>query len=91
MSYRIKQKAEFCTGCGACQIACKDKNNLPVGVNYRKIVTRETGVFPNVKVVNVSVKADGCDMCEDLLSKGENPACVDACPLHLLYLDRIGY
>ena len=27
-----------CTGCKACQIACKDKNNNPIGVNFRRVV-----------------------------------------------------
>ena len=85
MSYGFRQEAEFCTGCGACQISCKDKNNLPAGINYREIVTKERGTFPHIKVLNVSVKRDGCDFCIDLLKKGENPACVDACPLHILH------
>lgn len=86
MNYRFKLDAEFCTGCGACQIACKDKNNLPVGVNYRRIITKEIGTFPDIKVSCVSVATDDCDYCADLLSKGEQPACVDACPLHLLHI-----
>ena len=31
-----------CTGCKTCMIACKDKNNLPVGVKWRR-VTEYTG------------------------------------------------
>ena len=30
-----------------------------------------------------------CDGCIDLVKKGENPACVDACPLHLLHFGDI--
>ncbi|MDF2419390.1 4Fe-4S binding protein, partial [Trueperella pyogenes] len=29
---------ELCTGCKACQIACKDKHDLPIGVNWRRVV-----------------------------------------------------
>ena len=28
----------LCTGCKACQIACKDKHDTPVGVNWRRVV-----------------------------------------------------
>lgn len=26
-----------CSGCKACQVACKDKNNLDVGRKYRRV------------------------------------------------------
>ncbi len=138
-----------CTGCKACQIACKDKNNLPIGVRWRRVFLYEGGewinengqmVASNVYAYSVtaacmhcenpicqkvcpttaiSKSADGivlidqskcigcrycewacpygapqfntsagvmtkCNMCVDLLAKGENPACVDACPYRAL-------
>lgn len=30
--------ADVCTGCKACVTACKDKNDLPVGVNWRQVI-----------------------------------------------------
>lgn len=33
---------EICTGCNACQIACKDAHDLPLGVNLLKVRCRET-------------------------------------------------
>ena len=29
--------AAVCTGCKACQVACKDKNNLEVGRLFRRV------------------------------------------------------
>ena len=138
-----------CIGCKTCVIACKDKNDLPVNVNWRKVIEycrgkwiAENGeLIPSgVSVYYVTVSCqhcefppcmdvcpasaiskaeDGivhvdrdkciscrscsvacpydapqyygggkkmgkCDMCADLRAAGENPACVDACPLRAL-------
>jgi len=134
-----------CSGCKACQIACKDRSNLPVGVRWRKVFQYEGGewVDQNGQMIPSSVytysvssacmhcekpicmdvcptsaiskRDDGivlinadmcigcrycswacpygapqfneelkvmtkCDMCQDLVDKGERPACVESCP-----------
>ena len=138
-----------CGNCRACQVACQDKNNLPVAIRWRRVVQygggswvkqgnlmKPNGVF-NYSVslacmhcedpacVNVcpagamTKRADGvvlvnqdqcvgcrycewacpygaphfdeakcvmtkCTFCEDLLAQGQNPACVDACPMRAI-------
>ncbi|WP_094606745.1 Anaerobic dimethyl sulfoxide reductase chain B [Sporomusa silvacetica DSM 10669] len=135
-----------CIGCRACQIACKDKNNLKVGVIYRQVYDRESGVFPNPRIDHLSLgcnhcanpkctkncptgalykqdkdgvvlhnkekcigckmclwscpygvpqyneeegKAGKCDLCVDLLAKGEEPACVTTCVMRSLHVGEI--
>jgi anaerobic dimethyl sulfoxide reductase subunit B (iron-sulfur subunit) len=35
----------MCNGCKACQIACKDKHDLPLGVNWRRVVEYTGGTW----------------------------------------------
>lgn len=139
-----------CVGCKACQIACKDKHGLPVGILWRRVmeygggewIPKEDILVPKnvfsyfipiacnhcirpVCVESCPTEAiykredDGlvlvdeaacigcwecksacpygvpqvdevkgcmtkCNFCQDLLADGENPACVDACPMRAL-------
>lgn len=68
----------LCTGCKACQVACKDKHDLPVGVTWRRVVEYVGGTWqcagstfsPSVFAYYTSVS---CNHCED-------PVCVEVCP-----------
>lgn len=64
-----------CVGCRACQVACKDKNNLEIGTVLRFAKTYETGEFPKVDMYSF---AGSCNHCE-------NPTCVSACPVGAMY------
>ena len=64
-----------CVGCRACQVACKDKNRLDVGMIWRRARTYETGEFPKVAMYNY---ASTCNHCG-------HPACVTVCPTGAMY------
>lgn len=155
--YGFYHNSSACTGCKACVIACKDKNDLPVGVNWRRVYQYEGGGWvsdarhPDMMVANdvfvyslsiscnhcadpmcvkvcpvqaISKNEEGivtinkdlcigcrycewacpyaapqfnedkgymtkCNFCQDLLAKGENPACVDACVMRALDFGEI--
>ena len=68
-----------CTGCKACQIACKDKHDLPVGVNWRRVAEYSGGDWmkqadgsytQNTFAYYVSM---ACNHCEDAV-------CQKVCP-----------
>lgn len=71
-----------CNGCKACAIACKSKNQLPVGINWRRVIQYGGGswnpdpqhagfLVPN-NIFAYSLSA-ACMHCE-------NPTCAAACP-----------
>ena len=59
-----------CVGCQTCTIACKQANDTPPGVQWRKVLDVEYGKFPNVERLFL---VTGCQHCA-------NPSCVPVCP-----------
>jgi len=59
-----------CIGCRACEIACKDKNGLPPGPRFRRVMYIEGGSFPDVFAYKVNMS---CNHCAE-------PACLPTCP-----------
>ncbi len=71
--------ASACADCKACQVACKDKNDLPIGILWRKVfqygggnwVRQGETLVPN-GVFSYSVST-ACMHCQ-------TPLCQEACP-----------
>lgn len=71
-----------CTGCKACELACKDKNDLPLGVRFRRVWDYGGGgwvadpqqpsilVPGNVFTYSISISCMHC----------EKAPCVEVCP-----------
>lgn len=69
-----------CIGCSACQIACKDRADLPVGANFRTVGHYETGEYPDARWYHMSI---ACNHCTD-------PACVRNCPSGAMHMAEDG-
>ncbi|MCA1899756.1 MAG: 4Fe-4S binding protein, partial [Chloroflexi bacterium] len=78
MTYAFTFDASACSGCKACQEACKDKNNLPVGVLWRRVVEVSGGEWirtgdawtNTVFAYNLSIACNHC----------RHPKCAGVCP-----------
>jgi anaerobic dimethyl sulfoxide reductase subunit B (iron-sulfur subunit) len=78
MTYAFIFDASACTGCKACQVACKDKNNLPAGVLWRRVFEVSGGEWQeqgnawenSVFAYNLSIACNHC----------VHPKCAGVCP-----------
>jgi anaerobic dimethyl sulfoxide reductase subunit B (iron-sulfur subunit) len=81
--YAFFVNSDACSGCKTCQVACKDRNDLPAGLHWRRVyeVTaggwqKKDGVWlSTVAAYNLSVS---CHHCWD-------PACVPACSTEAIW------
>jgi anaerobic dimethyl sulfoxide reductase subunit B len=86
--YAFSFDARFCSGCKACQAACKDKNNLPIGVLWRRVIEVSGGTWQNkeeawnntVFAYNLSISCNHCAY----------PKCAGVCPTDAYVLREDG-
>jgi anaerobic dimethyl sulfoxide reductase subunit B len=85
MPYAFTFDASSCTGCKACQIACKDKNNLPTGVLWRRVYEVTGGTWKNVGANGIRPGVWTTDVFAYNLSIACNhcvhPKCAGVCPV----------
>ena len=78
MTYAFVFDESSCSGCKACQAACKDKNNLPLGVLWRRVYEINGGEWihtgeswtSTVFAYNLSIACNHC----------VHPRCAGVCP-----------
>ena len=84
--YGFYFNGQRCTGCKACVMACKDKNDLAETINFRNVLEYGGGTWTRADdgtwgtdtfAYNVSVACNHCDM----------PACLGKCPQGALTKD----
>lgn len=74
--------AGACINCKACQIACKDKNNNPIGINYRRVVEYGGGNWvhhPVHKNLVIPTNFFGYSISSACMHC-QKPICVEVCP-----------
>ncbi len=69
--YTLIINPQACWGCKACQVACKQENQAPAGINY--ISVTEDGPKSIDGRLDTVYRVEVCRHCE-------SPACLEACP-----------
>jgi molybdopterin-containing oxidoreductase family iron-sulfur binding subunit len=79
-----------CNGCQACEIACREENNVAVGgplaadagrtISWMKVVTRVEGIWPDVRTRYFPRPCMHCD----------RPPCTAVCPVRATSIDDEG-
>ncbi len=68
-----------CTGCFACQIACKNANAVDLGINWNRVLMQgPIGEYPDMTYYALPTQ---CQQCE-------NAPCVEVCPTGASYRDE---
>ncbi|MCE5253838.1 MAG: 4Fe-4S binding protein [Actinomycetia bacterium] len=81
---------DYCTGCMACVVACKQEHDYPAGRwgIMVKDFTRETE--GRVQVDFLPFPTDLCDLCGRRTAAGERPACVKHCMAGCMTYGEVG-
>ncbi len=75
MNYGFLIDNRKCIGCHACSTACKQENEVPLGVNRTWVKYVEKGVFPDTRRY---FQVTRCNHCA-------NPPCVHICPTSAMF------
>lgn len=75
MRYGFVIDQNRCIGCHACTVACKEENQVPVGVFRTWVKYVEKGEFPHTRRHFGVLRCNHC----------ENAPCVEICPTRALY------
>lgn len=81
--YAFYFDASSCSGCKSCQVACKDRHGLRVGLLWRRVYEVTEGGWerrgaawvPHVRAYHVSLACNHC----------QRPICVEVCPAGALH------
>ena len=81
---------DLCSGCGACEVACKSENNIATvapdqaemgrAISWMKVQSELEGEFPDTGVIFTPRPCMHCD----------NPPCIRVCPVGATYINDEG-
>ncbi len=79
MEYGLYIDYDWCSGCHACELACKQEHDLKTDQWGIRVVERTYRVADRIAIEYVPIPTEICNFCMARVNKGENPACVHHC------------
>ena len=80
---------EFCVGCRACELACKQEYSRPDG-EWGIYVQEVKPEIAGSKLYYLPLPTDKCNLCGKRIAKGLQPACVHHCWVQVMKFGKIG-
>lgn len=83
---------DYCTGCHACEVACKKERGLAKDEFGIKVMQYGPAKLPDGKwdYFYIPVPTDLCDACSERVGEGKLPACVHNCQSKVMEFGDIG-
>jgi len=83
--YGILVDLDLCVGCYACEVACKQENNVPTGTRWIRVATiGPKKVNGKLAMDFLPIMTEECTFCQHRLKENLLPRCVDNCPTQAL-------
>jgi Fe-S-cluster-containing dehydrogenase component len=79
VKYGLLIQQEWCTGCHACEVACKQEHTYPVSVSGIRVEEVIMNGPEKVTVDFTPIVTRYCDLCAARVKSGDEPACVKHC------------
>jgi len=79
MKYGLYIDYDWCSGCHACEMACKQEHNLKLDQWGIRVVERTYDVNGGRVIEYVPIPTEFCNFCMNRVSQGLKPACVHHC------------
>ena len=83
---------DFCFGCHACELACKQEHDFPIGKWGIKIA--ESGPMEinedKWSYNYIPIPTELCNLCQERVQRGKQPACVSHCQAGVMKFGTIG-
>ncbi len=70
---------KYCSGCHACEIACNQEYNRPVGLAGIKVFESTMEIGGKLHINYMPVRTDLCSFCVGRIKKGKQASCVQHC------------
>ncbi len=79
MKYGLYVDYDWCSGCHACELACKQENNLKVDQWGIRLVERTYKTDEKMVIEYIPIPTEHCNFCLQRVGSGQKPACVHHC------------